>query len=73
MGVTGPMNIKEPGALFRKIVLRHFAAPVCHPNTLIELTNIFVAIKRSVKSICTVSESDSTHMDVTGPINFENN
>ena len=39
MGVTGPMKFKKPGPLFWKNVLAHFAAPVCHPSTFIELAN----------------------------------
>ena len=46
MGVTGPMNIKKPGPLFRKIVLRHFAAPNCHPSTFIDLSKIVLAKKK---------------------------
>ena len=133
-GVTCPMTFKKSGLLFRKIVLPHFAAPVCHPSTFmdlakidmssinsviplspyghferakvtrelpqahgiskndtffgetcswdfsatschtssfIDIANIFLANRRSVMTICTVSGSKSSHMDVTGPMNFE--
>ena len=45
--------------------------PVCHPSTFIDLANTTLADRRSVKTICVVLGSDSTHMDVTGPMNFE--
>ena len=42
--------------------------PVCHPSTFIDLANTTLADRRSVKTICVVLGSDSTHMDVTGPV-----
>ena len=128
------MKFKTSGPLFRKIVLPHFTAPVCHPSTFmnlakidmsskhsiiplspyghfqratvtrvvplahgisknrhlfgetcswdfsatschtsifIDVANVFLANRRSVMTICTVSRSNSSHMDVTGPMNFE--
>ena len=49
----------------------NFAVPSCHPNTFIDLANTFLANKRSLKTICTVSGSESTHKDVTGQMYFE--
>ena len=49
-----------------------FAAPIYHPSSFIDLANTFLANKRSLKTICTVLGSKSTHMDVTGPTNFKN-
>ena len=74
MDVTGPMNFeKKLGHFFAKSCSRDFATSICHPSTFMDLANIVLANKRSVKTIRTVSGSDSTHVDVTGPMNFEKN
>ena len=52
-------------------MLPHFAAPVCHTSTLIDLKKIALANRRSVKIIFTVLGSDSTHMVVTSPVIFK--
>ena len=49
-----------------------FGAPGCHPSTLIDLANTALASRRSVKTICVISEGYRTHRGVTGPMSFEN-
>ena len=66
------MEFQKSGLFLGETCSWDFSAPSCHPNTLIELANIFLAENRSVKTLCTVSGSDSTHVEVTGPMNFEN-
>ena len=48
-----------------------FAAPIYHPSSFIDLSIIVPANRRSVKTIFTVSESNSDHVDVNGPMTFE--
>ena len=48
-----------------------FGAPDCHPSTLIDLIKIDVTRKRSVETICLISESYRTHRAFTGPMNFK--
>ena len=56
-GVTGPMNFKKNHEIFfRKLVLQGFWGPGCHLNTLIDLANIALASKSSLKAICFFSE-----------------
>ena len=50
-----------------------FAAPIYHPSSFIDIANTVLANRRSVKTICMVSGSDSTHIEVTGPKTFEKN
>ena len=50
-----------------------FAAPIYHPSSFIDIANTVLANRRSVKTICMVSGSDSTHIEVTGPTTFEKN
>ena len=71
-GVTGPMNFKKSGGFFfGKSCTRDFGAPVCHPNTLIDLSNTALAIKCLVKTLCMISEGYRTHRYVTGPMSFK--
>ena len=71
--VTSPVNSKQPGRFLGKSRSRYFAVPSCHPSSSLDLANFFLANKRSAKTVCTVSGSESNHVDVTGPMNFENN
>ena len=48
-----------------------FGAPGCHPGTLIDLANTALASRRSVKTICMISQGYRTHRDVTGPMSFK--
>ena len=50
---------------------RDFGAPGCHPSTLIDLVHTAFASKRSVKTICLISEGYRTHRAVTGPMSFK--
>ena len=56
---------------FRKLVLQGYWGPGCHLNTLIDLSNIALASKRSVRTICFFSEGYRNQRGVTGPINFK--
>ena len=56
---------------FRKLALQGFWGPGCHLNTLIELANIALASKGSVKPICFFSEGYRNHRGVTVPMNFK--
>ena len=56
------MEYRAPGDL---------GAPGCHPSTLIDLANTAMASKRSVKTICMISECYRTHRGVTGPMSFK--
>ena len=72
MVVTSPVNSKQPGRFFLgNSWSRKFAVPSCHSNTFIDLANTFLANKRPLETICTVSGSKSTHMGVTGTTNFK--
>ena len=72
MVVTSPVNSKQPVRFFlRKSWSRNFAVPSCHPNTFIDLANTVLANRCSANTICMDSGNDSTHLDVTGPMNFE--
>ena len=72
MVVTSPVISKQPvDVFFGEIIVPDFAVPSCHPITLIDLSNTALVEKRFAKTKCAVSGSDSTHMDVTGPMNFE--
>ena len=71
-GVTGPMNFKKSGGFFiGKFCTRNFGAPVCHPSTLIDLSNTAMAGNCSVETICMISESYRAHRGFTGPMNFK--
>ena len=48
-----------------------FAAPIYHPSSFIDLSIIVLDNRRSVRTICTVSGSNSAHVDVNGPMTFE--
>ena len=48
-----------------------FWAPGCHPSTLIDIANTALASRRSVKTICMISEGYRTHRDGTGPRSFK--
>ena len=69
--VTGPMNFKKSGHFAGKSRSRDFGAPGCHPSTLIDLVDIALARKGSVKTICMISESYRTQRGVSGQINFK--
>ena len=56
---------------FGKSCSRDFGAPGCHPSTLINLANTALASKRSVKTICMISEGYRTHRAVTGSMSFK--
>ena len=71
-GVTGPMNFEKSGGFFfGKWCTREFGAPVCHPMSLIDLSNTALAFKSLAKTICMISEGYRTHRGVTGPMNFK--
>ena len=64
-------GISKNRHLFGETCSWDLSATSCHPSTFMDPANIFLANRRSVKTLCTVSGSDSTHVDVTGPMNFE--
>ena len=71
-GFTGPMNFKSRTFFFlENRAPGDFGAPGCHPSTLIDLANTALASKRSVKTICMISEGYRTHRAVSGPMNFK--
>ena len=71
-GFTGPMNFKSRTFFFlENRAPGDFGAPGCHPSTLIDLANTALASKRSVKTICMISEGYRTHRCVSGPMNFK--
>ena len=70
-GRTDPMKLKKIRTSFSEKRAPFFAAPVCHPITFIDLGDTLLANRRSAKAKCTDSGSDSTHLDVAGPMNFE--
>ena len=55
----------------RKTVLPGFGAPGCHPNTLIDIVHTALASKRSIQTICLISEAYRTHRAVTGSMSFK--
>ena len=67
------MEFQKIDTFFGETCSWDFSATSCHTSTFIDIANIFLANKRSVKTICTVSGSNSSHMDVTCPMNFEKN
>ena len=69
--VTGPMNFKKSGFFFGKSCSRGFGAPGCRPGTLIDLVNVALDSRDSVKTICMIWEGCRTHRVVTGPMNFK--
>ena len=70
-GVTGSMNFKEIGRFFGKPCSRDFGAPGCYLSTLIDLVNLAMASRGSVKATCMISEGYRTHRGVTGSMNFK--
>ena len=71
-GVTGPVNFKKIRRFFfGKSCTRDFGAPVCHPSTLIDLSNTALDIKCLLKTIRMISECYRTHRYVTGPMSFK--
>ena len=70
-GAPGSRKIKKLGPFLGETCSWGLFAPTCHRITFIELANIVLAYRRSIKTICTVSGSDMTHMDVTRPLKFE--
>ena len=70
--VTGPMNFKKnQDFFFGKSCSRGFGAPGCRPGTLIDLVNVALDSRDSVKTICMIWEGCRTHRVVTGPMNFK--
>ena len=65
------MEFQKIDTFFGETCSWDLSATSCHTSTFIDIANIFLANRRSVKTICTVSGSNSSHMDVTGPMNFE--
>ena len=65
------MEFQKIGTFFGETCSSGFYEHSCHPNTYSDLGNIVLANRGSVKTICMVSGSDSTHVDVTPPMNFE--
>ena len=66
------MNLKKSGPFFPgKSCSRDFGAPGCHPGTLIDLVNVALDSKDSLKTICMILEGCRTHRVVTGPMNFK--
>ena len=70
--VTGPMNFKKSGLFFSgKSCSQDFGAPGCHPGTLIDLVNVALDIRDSVKTMCMIWEGCRIQRVVTGPMNFK--
>ena len=65
------MEFQKIDTFFGETCSWDLSATSCNTSTFIDIANIFLANRRSVKTICTVSGSNSSHMDVTGPMNFE--
>ena len=65
------MSFKKSRRLVGKPFSRVFGAPGCHPSTLIDLVHTALAIKCSVKTMCSISEGYRTHRAVTGPMSFK--
>ena len=56
---------------FGKSCSRGFGAPGCRPGTLIDLVNVALDSRNSVKTICMICEGYRTHRAVTGPMSFK--
>ena len=67
------MEFQKIGTFFWKNLLLELFCPQLPSNHFIDLANIVLATRGSVEIICLVSGSDSAHMDVTRPMNFEKN
>ena len=66
------MNFKKSGHFFSgKSCSQDFGAPGCHPGTLIDLVNVALDIKDSVKTMCLIWEGCRIQRVVTGPMNFK--
>ena len=52
-------------------MLPGFWGPGCHLDTLIDLANNALVIRRSAENICMISEGYRTHRGVSGPMNFK--
>ena len=65
------MDFKCRTFFFGKLCSGDFGAPGCHPSTLIDLANTALSSRRSVKTICMISEGYRAHRDVTGPMSFK--
>ena len=65
------MNFKSRKFFWKKRAPGDFGAPGYHPSTLIDLANTALASRRSVKTICMISEGYRTHRDVTSPMSFK--
>ena len=71
MVVTSPVISKQRGRFFWENLGPGFSVPSCHPSTSNDLSTTALDEKRFVRTLCTVSGSDSTHIDVTDPMTFE--
>ena len=70
--VTGPMNFKKSGLFFSgKSCSRDFGAPGCHPGTLIDLVDVALDSRDSVKTMCMFWEGCRIQRVVTGPMSFK--
>ena len=69
--VTGPMSFKKSRRFVGKLCSWVFGETGCHPNTLIDPVHTALASKKSVKTICLISEGCRTHRAVTGPMSFK--
>ena len=66
------MNFKKSGHFFfGKSCSRGFGAPGCNPGTLIDLVDVALNSRNSIKMICMFWEGCRTHRVVTGPMNFK--
>ena len=65
------MEFQKIGTFFWRNLLLELFCPQLPSNHFIDLANIVLANRRSVKTICLVSGFESAHMDVTRPMNFE--
>ena len=66
------MNFKKSGHFFSgKSCSRDFGAPGCHPGTLIDLVNVALDSRDSMKTMCMIWEGCRIQRVVTGPMNFK--
>ena len=62
-------DFQKTGSFFWRNLLLGYFCPSCHPSYFIDLANIVLDKRRSVKTLCLVSGGDSTQMVVTSPVN----
>ena len=65
------MKFKTSAPFIGESFFRDFSAASCHPVIFIDLANAVLANRCPTKTICTVSGSDSTHMEATGPMTLK--